>query len=115
MTQSWDNRVGASPSASFPARPGTSASANPNGQADIAAKAAEPTERELRSAIGKLNAQVVPDGQSLQLAVHAQTHQFIILVRHSNSGAVIRQIPAEDILRLAKALDSGHGLLDLTA
>jgi flagellar protein FlaG len=70
----------------------------------------------LGAALEKINARLLADGQDLRLSVDASTHQSVIVVRDHVTGAVIRQIPSEDALRLAAALETGsHGIIDLTA
>jgi uncharacterized FlaG/YvyC family protein len=72
----------------------------------------------VRSAVADINAKLVADGESLQLSVDNLSGQIIVLVRDTQTGKVLQQVPAEDVLRVASVLrDQGKSsvLLDLKA
>ncbi len=96
---------------SVPLRAGTPA-------AGAAAGAAPVDARIVQAAVDRINARLAADGQALQLSVDPTTGRRMILVRDTNTGAMIRQIPSEDALRIASALESddhSNLLLDLKA
>ena len=77
-----------------------------------------PDARTIQAAVDRINARLAADGQALQLAVDPNTGRRVIFVRDANTGALIRQIPSEDALRIASALEAdSHStlLLDLRA
>jgi flagellar protein FlaG len=48
-------------------------------------------------------------GRTLEFRVDAETNRTIVTVRHADSGEVIRQIPGEEVLKLARHLQSLGG------
>jgi flagellar protein FlaG len=45
-------------------------------------------------------------GRELDFRVDADTHRMVVTVRDQETGEVIRQIPSEEILRIARSLPS---------
>lgn len=68
-------------------------------------------EKEVGSAVSKLNDTAKLFNTQLQFSVDPSTGRSIVKVTDSSTNEVIRQIPAEDVLRLSKALDDFKGLL----
>jgi flagellar protein FlaG len=69
----------------------------------------------LQATLEKINAQLVTSGQSLQLSVDSQSRHIIVVVRDTQTGTVIRQLPSEEVLRMASLLGTDpHLLIDLT-
>lgn len=55
-------------------------------------------------------------GRELDFHVDADTRRMVVTVRDQHTGEVIRQIPAEEILRIARSLPSPiERLVDLRA
>lgn len=48
-------------------------------------------------------------GRSLEFRVDAETNRTIVTVRDATSGEVIRQIPGDEVLHLARQLAAGSG------
>jgi len=72
----------------------------------------------LTLAVKDINAQLLTDGETLQLSVDSQSGKTIVVVRDAQTGNVVRQVPTEQVLRLASALrNEGNSsvLLDLKA
>ncbi|BEV72209.1 hypothetical protein THUN1379_16910 [Paludibacterium sp. THUN1379] len=79
-------------------------------QADVTKKT-KIDEKELSSAVSKLNDTAKLFNTQLQFAVDPGTGRRVVKVTDSSTNEVIRQIPAEDVLRLSKAIDDFKGLL----
>jgi flagellar protein FlaG len=55
-------------------------------------------------------------GRNLNISVDKETGKTIVQVRDAETGDVIRQIPNEEVLRLARSLgENGAAILDLKA
>ena len=67
-------------------------------------------------AIGSINQQIQVLRRELRFSVDESSEQVVIKVVDSESGDVIRQIPPEEVLALARDMSEGHGrLLDARA
>ena len=55
-------------------------------------------------------------GRNVQFSIDSASGETVVSVRDATTGGLIRQIPSEEALRLAKALTAkGNSLLDVTA
>ncbi len=55
-------------------------------------------------------------GRSVQFSIDSASGETVVSVRDATTGGLIRQIPSEEALRLAKALTAkGNSLVDVTA
>lgn len=73
---------------------------------------AEPASRDdLEQAVKEVNDFVKPINNSLSFKLDQDTGQTVIKVIDATSQEVIRQIPSEEMLAIAKALDTMKGLL----
>jgi uncharacterized FlaG/YvyC family protein len=71
---------------------------------------------ELQKIIDTVNAKWLSAGKSLRLSVDTPSGHSIVVVRDTQTGAVVQQIPSEGLLRMASTLGTySHLLLDLTA
>jgi len=83
----------------------------------VAPKAAEiqydPNEmrQSLQSAIKLLNDQVSTKAQGLGFSYDDSVKNPVITVRNTQTGQVVRQIPSEDVLRMAHNIDQLKGIL----
>lgn len=76
------------------------------------ATAARPVNRqELDEALAEVRKVVEPVARNLQFSVDEDTGRTVVKVVDSATKEVIRQIPSEEILSIAKALDKLKGLL----
>jgi flagellar protein FlaG len=78
-------------------------------------KAKEPSlaeqEEKLKEAAQKINEFVESISHDLQFTVDKDTNRMVVKVVERKSGEVIRQIPSEETLEIAKALDTLKGLI----
>jgi flagellar protein FlaG len=83
--------------------------------ADPQSAISNPNATALHATLEKINAQLVTSGQSLQLSVDSHSRHIIVVVRDTQTGTIIRQLPSEEVLRLASLLGTDpHLLIDLT-
>jgi uncharacterized FlaG/YvyC family protein len=87
--------------------------------AGAAQPAKQPTAQEIDSAIAAANANLASSGRVLDYRVDAATGISIAVIRNSQTGAVLQQIPGANIMALARMLadwaPGKHMLLDLIA
>jgi len=70
----------------------------------------------IRAAAKQIDSFLKSVGRSLDIRVDDATGRMVVTVRDANSGDVIRQIPSEEALKLARSLgESSAAILDLTA
>jgi flagellar protein FlaG len=81
----------------------------------IAAPAAdEQSVTEVVAAAQHIEAYLERSGRALEFRVDAETNRTVVTVRDTASGEVIRQIPGDEVLHLARQLAAGAGgLVDL--
>lgn len=73
---------------------------------------ASPTHRsELEQAIGKVREALQQSGSHLQIEVDQELQRVIVKILKGDSGEVIRQIPPQEVIDLAKNLANQKGLL----
>jgi uncharacterized FlaG/YvyC family protein len=106
------------------ARPGVSATppAPVAATSELAAPkqpAKPPTTQEIASAIAAANANLASSNRVLDYRVDAATGISIAMIRNSQTGAVLQQMPGANIIALARMLaewaPGKHMLLDLIA
>jgi uncharacterized FlaG/YvyC family protein len=102
--------VGAAPAAQVVAATEVAGAAQP---------AKPPTSQEIASAIAVANANLVSSNRVLDYRVDAATGISIAMIRNSQTGAVLQQMPGANIIALARMLaewaPGKHMLLDLIA
>lgn len=62
-------------------------------------------------AVEKINTAVQAFSQTLEFSIDKETDSFIVKVVDKETKEVIRQIPSEELLNIAQALDKLQGLL----
>lgn len=78
-------------------------------------RTANEPEHATRLAARQIEAYLQRAGLTLEFRVDADTERMIVTVREKSSGEVIRQIPSEEALQLARRLaDQSGGILNLT-
>jgi flagellar protein FlaG len=107
---------GARQSAGTPA----AAQATAGGDATVAAQPAkQPSSDEINKAVSAANANLAGSSRMLEYRIDAATGLSIAMIRDSQTGVVVQQIPGIDIIALAKMLQDWspgkHMLLDLIA
>ena len=65
---------------------------------------------QLKDAIKSVQEYIQPFNSDLEFSVNDETRQVVVKVIDSVTREVIRQIPSEEMLAIAKALDSIKGL-----
>lgn len=73
--------------------------------------AAVPKPQEVKEAVEKINKTVQAMARNLQFTVDEATQMNVVKVVDVETKDVIRQIPSEEVLAIAKALDKLQGLL----
>lgn len=71
----------------------------------------KPSREEVTKAANQVNKFVSPVNTDIQFSVDDETDIHVVKVIDKNTQEVIRQIPGEEILQIAKALDRLQGLL----
>lgn len=67
--------------------------------------------KELKDAIDKIEKVVQPVAQDLNFSIDEDTGKTVVKVIDSGTKEVIRQIPSEELIAIAHALDKLQGLL----
>ena len=65
----------------------------------------------IQEAIERLNQQLKDNGRDLSFQIDEEIDRTIITVRNIETGEVVRQIPSEEIVRMAHSIEEGKGLL----
>jgi flagellar protein FlaG len=65
----------------------------------------------IQEAIDRLNQQLKANGRDLSFQMDQELNRPIITVRNIETGEVVRQIPSEEIIRMAHSIEEGKGLL----
>ncbi|MCX7179039.1 MAG: flagellar protein FlaG [Proteobacteria bacterium] len=68
-------------------------------------------DQDLRQVVEELQRRVQSTASNLHFSIDTETGRTVVKVTDANTQEVIRQIPAEEILRLDKALEHMQGLL----
>jgi len=72
---------------------------------------AEEMRRNLQDAIQRLNEMAQSKRQNLNFRIDDAANRFVITVKNTQSGEVIRQIPNEAVLKVAHNIEELKGLL----
>lgn len=72
---------------------------------------AQPSPEQVQEAVSEVRKAVQPVARNLQFSIDKETGKTIITVVDSVTREVIRQIPGEEIVAIAKAIDRMKGLL----
>jgi flagellar protein FlaG len=70
-----------------------------------------PTLAELAQAVKNLNKAMQDQAQNLEFSIDSDTDRTIVKVIDQSTHEVLRQIPSQEALEIAKALDQSSGLL----
>jgi uncharacterized FlaG/YvyC family protein len=108
------------PAAAVPARAAGAPQAVARPQAaDTAQPDKQPTTQEINSAIAAANANLASSNRELDYRVDAATGISIAMIRNSQTGEVLQQMPGADIIALARMLadwaPGKHMMLNLIA
>ncbi|MGN6388874.1 MAG: flagellar protein FlaG [Burkholderiaceae bacterium] len=91
--------------------PAVQAAAAVQTEAAVTQVAAVPSAEQLQEAIKSINKTLKGVNQDLEFSIDADTRRTILKVVDQQTGEVIRQLPSEEALEIAKALDRLQGLL----
>ncbi len=75
------------------------------------AATAPPSREEVSTAIEKLNGAMMASSQSLKFEIDEDTRQIVVKIIDQVTEEVVRQIPTEEALQMAKSIDRMQGLL----
>ncbi|HSL04181.1 MAG TPA: flagellar protein FlaG [Nitrospiraceae bacterium] len=73
--------------------------------------ASTPTKEQVEEAAALVKDVLRGTTSKLEIEVDPDLHKVVIKIRNGESGEIIRQIPAQELLDLAKYLDDPKGLL----
>lgn len=79
--------------------------------ADVQTAAATPSSDDIIRALDEVREAVKPVAQSLHFSLDQDTGRTVVKVMDTETNEMIRQIPSEDILKIAQAIDKLQGLL----
>jgi flagellar protein FlaG len=97
---------------SEPAKIADSNAQQSNGGATSAAPNTMPVDRRsLEHAVGKVRDAFQHVDSNLKIEIDPDLHQVVVKIMNAQTGEVIRQIPAQEMLDIAKRLDGVQGLL----
>jgi flagellar protein FlaG len=65
----------------------------------------------LQEAVDRLNEQMKSTGRDLAFGIDEQIDRSVITVKSSTSGELVRQIPGDDVLRVARSIEELKGVL----
>lgn len=71
----------------------------------------EPNQTELLEAVAKVQKAVPPTASNLVFSIDDDSGRTVVKVVDSSTEETIRQIPSEEVLEIARALDKLQGLL----
>ena len=66
---------------------------------------------QLKAAVNSVREYIQPFNNNLEFSINEETNQFVVKVIDSETKEVIRQMPSQEMIAIAKALDSIKGLL----
>lgn len=75
------------------------------------AATAKPSNEQLQDVVKAANDFIKPYNDSVQFSIDKDTGETVVKVIDKNTQEIIKQMPSEDMLAMAKALDQLKGLL----
>lgn len=70
-----------------------------------------PSKEDVSAAVDKLNEAMVASSQSLKFEIDDDTNQIVVKIIDQGTQEVVRQMPTEEALNMAKSIDKMQGLL----
>jgi flagellar protein FlaG len=77
---------------------------------DKAAPAQPVSPEQLKAAVNSVREYIQPINNNLEFSINDETNQVVVKIVDRNTHEVIRQMPSEEMIAIAKALDSIKGL-----
>ena len=71
----------------------------------------EAMRKNLEDAIGRINEMVSDGGRGLHFSIDDKMNTPVIVVKNSESGEVVRQIPSEVVIKVAHSIEDLKGML----
>jgi flagellar protein FlaG len=99
-------QIVASPASPPPAGPKVIELARPDIKVDT-----EGDHKRLQQAVERMNAKMVDGGRGLAFRVDPDIGRPVVTVTNKETGEVIRQIPNEVVIRMARSINDAKGLL----
>lgn len=99
-----------SPQAAAP-DPVAVATGAPTAGTPAATPAPQPDAQQIAQAVEEMRSAISPVAQNLQFSIDQDIGRTIVKVVDASTDEVIRQIPSEEIVAIAKAMDKLQGLL----
>lgn len=70
-----------------------------------------PTAQQVKDAVKNINEAMRAQAQGVEFSVDAESEKMVVKVIDQETKEVLRQMPSEEALAIAKALDRAQGLL----
>ena len=67
--------------------------------------------RQLEEVVSMLNRQMEQTKRGLGFSIDRVAHENVVIVRDTNTGSIVRQIPTQDVLNIAHSIESLKGIL----
>ena len=96
---------GAPPAAAVPQPDATPQTSSSNSAASA------PSTQQVQEAAKLLERYVQPKANALQFSVDSSTGSTVVRVVDSSTGDLVRQIPSEEVIRIAESIDPFQGLM----
>lgn len=80
-------------------------------EAELRTPAPKPTKEQVEQAAARVKEVLRGTTSRLEIEIDPDLHKVVIKILSGESGEIIRQIPAQELLDLAKHLDEPKGLL----
>ena len=87
------------------------AAADPHAQQPTPAVDAPPTRAAVQAAVDHVNAALAASERSIEFSIDPDVKTVVVRVIDKQDGSVLRQVPSQEMLNIAKALDQLQGLL----
>lgn len=71
----------------------------------------EELRKNIQEAVNRLNEQMQSKGRDLSFSIDEKIDRSVITVRNLKTGELVRQIPTEDMVKLAHSIEDMKGLL----
>jgi len=102
--------LNASPVASVPVRTLERPSLHQPQKVDLGFRP-EDLRKNIQEAVGRLNDQMASRGRHLRFSVDEEINRTVITIKNRQTGEVVRQIPSEEVVKLAHSIEDLKGLL----
>ena len=67
--------------------------------------------QQLAEVVSMLNRQMEQTKRGLGFSIDRVAHENVVIVRDTNTGSIVRQIPTQDVLNIAHSIESLKGIL----